>query len=413
MAAKETASRAEIAQRVEYWRKRRGLTRQLFADRMGRSLSWVDMIRRGDRHLDRLSVLEQIAEVLEISIYALIDRAQAQRAAECVDATEVRLIKEAMQRYDCITQVFSSEAPQEEPDLPQLAQQVDYAWLAFQASHYSTLGPLLSQLLIQAQRACTETTGDDARLAGALLAQVYQIATSTLRKLGQHDLEWLAAERGVLAAERTENPVLIGGAAFRLVNALRATDGAKAAVSAATASAHRLEAALDVEQPEPSSLYGTLFLQGAIAAGLNREQQQVKIFLDEAGRLANRLGVDRNDYWTAFGPTNVEIHRVSAYVALRDWGAALGVAERMNQHHLALLPKERRANHFVDVARAYALGGKTEEAVAKLLQADTLAPKEVRCRPVARDAIHDLWRRSRQSPSQGLRQLVEHVGLPA
>ena len=124
MAAKETASRAEIAQRVEYWRKRRGLTRRLFADRMGRSLSWVDMIRRGDRHLDRLSVLEQIAEVLEISIYALIDRDQAQRAAECVDATEVWLIKEALQRYDCITHVFSSEEAQEEPDLPRLAQRL-------------------------------------------------------------------------------------------------------------------------------------------------------------------------------------------------------------------------------------------------------------------------------------------------
>ena len=118
------------------------------------------MIRRGDRQLDRLSVLDQISEVLEISVYTLIDREQARRAAECVDATEVRLIKEALQRYDCITQVFSLEEPPEEPDLPWLAQQVDYAWLAFQASHYSTLGPLLSRLLIQAQCASADADGD-------------------------------------------------------------------------------------------------------------------------------------------------------------------------------------------------------------------------------------------------------------
>jgi hypothetical protein len=37
---------------------------------------------------------------------------------------------------------------------------------------------------------------------------------------------------------------------------------------------------------------------------------------------------------------------VSAYVALRDCNAAIGVAERMHPHHLALLPKERRANHL-------------------------------------------------------------------
>lgn len=409
MAARETASRAEVAQRVEYWRKRRGLTRQLFADRMGRSLSWVDMIRRGDRQLDRLSVLEQIAEVLEISIYALIDRERANRAAECVDATEVRLIKEALQRYDCITQVFSSEEPQEEPNLPRLAQQVDYAWLAFQASHYSVLGPLLGQLLIQAQSASADA---DTRPA-ELLAQVYQLTTSTLRKLGHHDLEWLAAERGVLAAERTGNAVLIGGAAFRLVNALLDTDGAGAAVSAAVAGAHRLQPELDIDAPQPRSVYGHLFLQGAVAASLNHDAQHVDELLDEAIRVANRLGADRNDYWTAFGPTNVEIHRVSAYVALRDWTSALDVAERMNHHHLSMLPKERRATHLVDVARAYAMGGKTDEAVARLLQADKLAPKEVRCRPVASDVIHDLWRRSRHSASHGLRQLVENVGLPA
>lgn len=360
MKPKETASRAEIAMRVEYWRKRRGLTRQLFADRMGKSVSWVDMIRRGDRQLDRLTVLDQIAEVLEVSVYALIEREQAGRAAECVDATEVRLIQQALQRYDGITRVFSSQDRRDEPNLPELGKQVHYAWLAFQSSHYSALGPLLGQLIIQAQYATAETTGDEQRRVGELLAQVYQITTSTLRKLGRHDLEWLAAERGVAAAEQTENAVLIGASAFRLVNSLGATNGAEAAIAAAKASAHRLQSELDVEQLEPSVVYGMIFLQGAIAAGLNDEPQEVKLFLHEAGRLATRVGGDRNDYWTAFGPTNVEIYRVSAHVALRDWRAALDAAER-----------------------------------------------------IARNLIHDLWRQSRHTQSQRLQRLVEQVGRPA
>jgi transcriptional regulator with XRE-family HTH domain len=132
MKPRETASRTEIATRVEYWRNRRGMSRQLFADRMGKSLSWVDMIRRGDRQLDRLSVLDQIADVLEISVYALIDREQAERAAECVDAAEVRLLKQALQRCDGITEVFSSRDRRwHEPNLPSLARQVEYAWFAF------------------------------------------------------------------------------------------------------------------------------------------------------------------------------------------------------------------------------------------------------------------------------------------
>ena len=50
------AQRQETAAVVLYWVQRRGLTRQIFADRMGKSLSWVDKIRAGDRQLDRLSV---------------------------------------------------------------------------------------------------------------------------------------------------------------------------------------------------------------------------------------------------------------------------------------------------------------------------------------------------------------------
>lgn len=53
---------------VLYWMGRRGMTRQIFADRMGKSLSWVDKIRTGDRQLDRLSVLQQIARVLDIPL---------------------------------------------------------------------------------------------------------------------------------------------------------------------------------------------------------------------------------------------------------------------------------------------------------------------------------------------------------
>lgn len=414
MKPRETASRTEIAMRVEYWRNRRGLSRQLFADRMGKSVSWVDMIRRGDRQLDRLSVLDQIAGVLEISVYALISREQAERSAECVDAAEVRLLKQALQRYDGITEVFGSpDRRRQETSLPSLAKQVEYAWLAFQAAHYSALGPLLAQLIIQTQYATAETRGEDRQRAGELLAQVYQITTSTLRKLGRHDLEWLAAERGVSAAEQTDNAVLIGGAAFRLVNSLGATAGAEAAMNAATASAHRLQSELDVEQPAPSAVYGMIFLQGAIAAGLNHDSRQANSFLDEATLVAARLGADRNDYWTAFGPTNVEIYRVSAYVALRDWNAALESAERIDQHQLSRLPKERRANHLIDVARAFSLGAKTDEAVAILTQADALAPKEIRCRPVPRNLIHELWRRSRHAPSLSLQRLVDQVGQPA
>jgi hypothetical protein len=74
---------------------------------------------------------------------------------------------------------------------------------------------------------------------------------------------------------------------------------------------------------------------------------------------------------------------------------AIETAAAMDPTALSVLPAERRANHFLDVGRAYSLSGQREEAVSALLEADELAPKGVRCRPLARDLIIDLWRRSR------------------
>jgi len=39
-----------IGGRVRYWRQRRNLDRQRFADMVGRSTSWVDKIENGERH---------------------------------------------------------------------------------------------------------------------------------------------------------------------------------------------------------------------------------------------------------------------------------------------------------------------------------------------------------------------------
>jgi transcriptional regulator with XRE-family HTH domain len=405
--------RRAIATRVRYWTDRRGMTREVFAGRMGRSVSWVDKIRDGSRGLDKLSVLEQIADVLDVSLHVLIDDEQSARAAECVDAAEVASIRDALQRYDVMTNVFRPAVPElPDPDIRRLGHGVRYAWLAFQASDYSALGPFLGRLITEAQHAHVELESDEQRQATELLAQTYQLATSTLRKLGHFPLEWIAAERGVIIAEHTENPVLIGGAAFRLVNALRDSSAPAAAVRTAEAAVNSLQPVLDTPVPVNLSLWGHLMLQGAMAAAAQHNPSAARDLLNQAEAVAARLGGDRNDYWTSFGPTNVSIHRVAAAVELREWGTAIDTATGMEALVLSRLPKERRANHLVDVARAYSLAARTDDAVRTLSEADKLAQKEVRCRPLARDVITDLWRRSR-TPSWELRQLAEKIGIAA
>ena len=79
-----------------------------------------------------------------------------------------------------------------------------------------------------------------------------------------------------------------------------------------------IEAAADVLQPHLSSraddallsVYGSLFLTGAVAAS-RADDRRTTAFLTEAQDGATRLGRDANAMWTAFGPTNVAIHRLA------------------------------------------------------------------------------------------------------
>src|SRR5882724_10071807 len=115
---------AQIGAHVRYWRLRRGLNRQQFAQRVGRSVSWLENVESGERALVRLPMLELVAEALGVTVEALTDPIEAQRAVSSPDAAEVAAIRGALGRYEVIL-----GAPIEIADVPQLSaisKQVDY-----------------------------------------------------------------------------------------------------------------------------------------------------------------------------------------------------------------------------------------------------------------------------------------------
>lgn len=397
----------ELGRRIAYWRERRGMTQQLFADRVGRSKSWVEKVEAGARSADRLSVIEVICEVLRVDLPVLIGRELPRDSGQCLDNAEVGAIRAALERYDGIA-ASPSDPGAEPPAVEPLRRQLDYLWRAFEAADYSVAGRLLPQVLHDSQRA--HAAFGDATSA-RILAEAYQVAASTARKLGEFDLAWIAGDRGIPVAEETGDRLLTATGAYRVANALLAMGRASAAYDLNASLADRLEPAL--ETPADLSVYGTMLLQAAIASARRGDNRTTRDLVREAHGVAGRTGPDRNDYHTAFGTVNVAIHRVSALVELGEGGTAAEAAAAVPQQELASLPRERRANHLVDVARGYSQWGKRDEALATLLDAEQVAPAEVRFRPVARATITDLVRRSRATPPALLRQLADRAGVAA
>lgn len=414
MADSGYGQRQQTADVVLYWMRRRGMTRQVFADQMGKSLSWVDKVRAGDRQLDRLSVLRQIARVLDVPLSVLIEPAEAERSQFCPDGREIEAIRHALRRYDAITSVFRPDGDvSPEPDLPKLERTVRYGWMAFQAANYQAIGRLLAELIRNAQAAVWQLDGGERCAALTWLAWTYQLTAAMAFKLGDAQLGWVAADRSIQVAEQTGDLTLIASAARRVAHALSVTHQSPDAIHLVQSAADRLEPNLSNADPSFVSAYGMLLLKGSIAAARLQLATVVREFQAEALSVAGRLETDRNEHWSAFGKTNVFVHRVSALADMQSGGRVVEAAKEIPHGDLLRLPRERRASHFLDVARGYLQAGQRDEAATTLLDADRLAREEVRCRQVTRqllaDVVHSYPRGV--SPLSALTHLARATGV--
>jgi hypothetical protein len=139
-----------------------------------------------------------------------------------------------------------------------------------------------------------------------------------LSKLGEADLSWIAAERAMHAADRSDDPLVLASAAPAGTHALLELGRFEDAVNLGRTASAWLRAHLDERDPEALSLYGMLHLRTAIAAARTQDRPTADELLGVAARAAERLGYDGNHWLTGFGPTNVELHRLSAALDLGD-----------------------------------------------------------------------------------------------
>ncbi|MCI4061963.1 helix-turn-helix domain-containing protein [Micromonospora sp. R77] len=401
-----------IGRRVAYWRGRRKMSQQVFADRLGKSKSWVDKVERGVRRLDKFSVLYEIADILQVDVQLLLGKDPERRtdALNCIDQVEVQEIRAALERYDSMSAYF--DAAPYPPPLADMRKAVNHAWLTYQYGRYGMLTRALPKLLRDAQAGDAGYGGDQAREAAHLLGQVYQIASSVLRKLGECDLAWLAADRSMAVAQRADDQLLAGIATTRVCNALVAMGRARPALELNVNIANRLAPGGDNDaSPGRLSVYGMLLLQGAMAAARIGDSATVDDLFTGAQEAAVLLGGDQNHYWTSFGPTNLELHRAAAAVELGDGGRAVELHHRISEPAFNALLPERRAHHLLDIARGYAQLGDVANAGEMLLRGDRLAPSEIRCRPIAHEVMSDVLRRTRGAPPPPVAELAEHMGV--
>ncbi len=408
-----TTDSKALGKRVKELRRAAGMSQSDLAAAMGRSESWVSQVERGVQPVERLSILQALADALNVSVRELRPDAaptEETEPEELPTSNDLDGLRVALTGHPALGSLFEHPPAEPTPTLADFRRRVDEAWTLTHASSYAALSDHLAKLLPSIEAAVRRAPAGERTELHALRAKAYQAAAASFTRQDQADAAWVAADRALQAAELAGQPLEVVASLFRMAHAFmrqqHMDQAEQAAKSAVAVMAPR--AASPACPPEELSLLGAMNLVLAVINAREGSRAQTHEHIDRAREIAARLGEDRNDFDTEFGPTNVEIHAVSTAVELGDAGLALEVAEQVDASGLS---PERQARFLLDVARAHAQRRHVGEATAALLEAEVLTPEQIHDHHLAREVIRDLIQLSEPRVPESLRDLAERSAV--
>ncbi|MFD6876979.1 MULTISPECIES: helix-turn-helix domain-containing protein [unclassified Streptomyces] len=399
-----------FGQRVQRFRKERKRTQAEFAAALGKTSSWLSQVERGVQPVQRMDLLQQIADELSVSVQQLRPGVPADGPSQAPtaqslsnDLDETRRLLSGHPALQTLLADADDSGPKRALDL--LQSDVDDLWDLTHAGHLAQVSTLAVQLLPELERTVRTDSGEHQGELYLLLSRAYQALSAAFVRQDEADAAWVAADRAVLAAERSGDPLHVCASVFRMVQAfvrLRSLGQAE----------HAAQTAIDAlgeqssQSPESLSVLGSLHLALALVRARASARTEAKEEIAKARAIAAQLGENRNDFNLEFGPVNVEIQAVSTAVDLGDAGEALDIGLTIDATELS---PERQGRLLMDLGRAHAQRRHGGEALRCLLDAETIAPEIIQTHQAARAAIRELVLVAGPNASRELLELAERA----
>ncbi|OLF12591.1 helix-turn-helix domain-containing protein [Actinophytocola xanthii] len=388
-----------IGRRVRAVRLWRRMSLTATAGLAGFSPSYLSMIERGLRRVDRRSPLESLAAALRVSPSELTGQPYAPSAVGddhgSAAAEELRAVLR-----DIEIGALDDLVPRRHPE--ELRQDVTAVTAACLASDYARLADLVPALLAEGYRYADRARTTEAWM---LFASVLHSAFYLAKDLGHGDLAWMVASRLHRAGEAVSTPAWAALADFVRAHAVLGPGARERALGLADRSADTLVP----DGGAAGEMFGMLNLSAALNCAVTGRPDRAREHLDEAARVAREVG-EGTFAGLLFGERNVSIWRVA--VALES-GEGGRVPELARQVDVERVPSAgRQATFYCDVGRGLAtLRGREDDAVAAFSRAEALAPQRMRTNPYVRESISELLTRGRLGANRDLRGMAYRLGL--
>lgn len=365
-----------FGQRLQILRTRKGMTRDQLGGLLGKSGSWVKGVETGRLKTPKLEMILRIAELLRIRDLSDLTGDQSVHVELFTGPGHPRLaaVKAAVDAYPLTTD-------REAPPAAHLQARLIRAWRARHSApnHREMIGALLPDLICDAQLAVRQAdSAPDRRAAQAVLAEVYSLCQFFVAYQPDAALLWRVAERGLIAAQESEDPHAIGVAAWLAAQAHR--DAGPAHFDAADAvnleTLRYLEPLLPDASDDVLAIAGALTFEAGYTAARRARTGTAWRYWDQAHDLAARLPEDYYHPVTSFSRAIMGAHAVTVAVELHQGGESVRQAARADA--VTIPSRPRRARHRIEEARGYHLDAQPGVALAMLEKAHEAAPETIK-----------------------------------
>jgi transcriptional regulator with XRE-family HTH domain len=379
-------------------RRARGRSLDVVAGFAGISPSYLSRIERGERALDRRSLIAALARALDVTPADIAGPAVPVTADSGLADGHVNAVRSAL------LAVSVGIPGGDVVPVDVLRERTNVLLQAQRACDYRSVGADLPRLVRDVHSSVQ--AGRDVRelLRIATLLHIQGTAAWLGDVGGTRDLAWQACTLARDAAERADDPVSIAVSAFGMGLGLLGGGSFDLASHVLTAAAPGTGTVGGVH------LSGMLALAHSLTAAASGDTTAETSALDHAADLARR--VDGPDFgWFGFGPANVDLWRASAALERGDHVAAAALTDRIEPDQLPN-PTRRVAYHLARARACTRIRHRRSDAVDALRAAERIAPARVHGSRVARGLVCELIERSRaDATGTELRGLASRAGL--
>lgn len=402
---KSSADPLTTGERVKWHREKRGIRRKALAELVGRSEEWLRLLEVEGRGAERLPNLIEISRALGMSDLSMlvgfeIRPLNSSGVPEHPAVAEVRM---ALSRA-----LLVPTAGDPSCTLTSLEKRIQHAWTAWRISRtqYTSLGVLLPDLLTDAIRFARHAPPAEHRAAYRTLTHAYLLAQRFAFCVGAPALATRCTDRALLAADQADDPELLALAGWAAaMTSLAANLPGEASEIALCAGEHLLRPGNERE----AALRGSLLLFAAMGAARDCRPADAWRHWDEAAVFAERLRHDYQHPQTHFSGANVAVYGVALEVETGNATAAAGRAARLDANEIP--STNRRAQHYIDVARGHYQAGRAGDALSALLASVAESRETILYSPDARDLVLALIRSSNAHQNAQLVDLARTLDI--